>query len=156
MDLKSSMSRNITAIDALWRSCTKQRTVKPINEERPIRETGERVMERLMVKLLFKRSTIGDVATVEQDGADIGVVEQVGHVTVHDTPTSIDVSHSTFQLDRVLMLRFVEFSQTDSRTWRCRQSERAPQPVANHVLGVATEHLQYTRALVENDVRLDQ
>ena len=46
-------------------------------EERTVREPGQRVVEGLVDELLLERLALADVARVEDEAADVRVVEQV-------------------------------------------------------------------------------
>ena len=48
-------------------------------EQRPVRQPGEPVGERLQGQLLLEPAALGDVAGVEHQAADVGVVHQRGH-----------------------------------------------------------------------------
>ena len=48
-------------------------------EQRPVRQPGEPVGERLQGQLLLEPAALGDVAGVEHQPADVGVVDQRGH-----------------------------------------------------------------------------
>ena len=53
-----------------------QRVVQAVGEQRPVGEIGERVVERLVRELVLELLALGDVARVEDDAGDVGVVEQ--------------------------------------------------------------------------------
>jgi hypothetical protein len=51
--------------------------VEPVLEQRAIRQAGEVVVERRVAQAGLERDALGDVAEVEQDAVDVGVVEVV-------------------------------------------------------------------------------
>ena len=55
----------------------RERQGQAILEQRPVGETGEVVVERLMAELLLERDALGDVAEVEQDPVDQGIADVV-------------------------------------------------------------------------------
>ena len=50
------------------------------------------VVERLMVKFSLEGATLGHVPAVRDDGADVGVVQQVGQNGLELPPAAIDVA----------------------------------------------------------------
>ena len=53
-----------------------ERVRDPLREERAVRETRERVVERLVRELLLERTALGDVARGDDDAADVRHVER--------------------------------------------------------------------------------
>ena len=49
---------------------------EPVEEQGAVRQTGEGVMERLMIELLLQRTPLGHVSTVEHDRAHVGLIER--------------------------------------------------------------------------------
>ena len=56
----------------------RERVLHPVLEEDPVRESGEGVVEGLVLELALKADALADVARREHQSADVGVVEQVG------------------------------------------------------------------------------
>ena len=55
-----------------------QGVLDPVGEERAVRELRHRIVEGLVRELFLERLALADVAAVEDDAADVLVVEQVG------------------------------------------------------------------------------
>jgi hypothetical protein len=55
-----------------------QGVVDPVLEQGPVGQAGQRVVEGLVGELVLQLTALGDVAGVEDQAADAGVVEQVG------------------------------------------------------------------------------
>ena len=54
-----------------------QGVLDAVEEQRPVRQAGERVVERLVAQLVLERAATGDVADREHDAVHVRVVEQV-------------------------------------------------------------------------------
>ena len=72
----------------------------PVEEERPVGQSGQRVVEGLMVELLLQGPPVGDVAAVEHDGSDVRIVEQVGHDGLHLAPAAVSPQDPALVADR--------------------------------------------------------
>ena len=68
-----------------------ERVLNAISEQRPVGEIGDRVVERLVRELCFELLALGDVAKVDDDATDEGVLEQVGHhaLRVQQSPVAV-------------------------------------------------------------------
>ena len=55
-----------------------ERVLQPVLEQGPVRQAGQRVVERLLGQLLLVQRPLGDVTVVEDQTADGGVVKKVG------------------------------------------------------------------------------
>ena len=75
--LKSSRSRKITAGVRPSRRGAGDRLAHLLGEHRAVGEPGDGVVERLVRELGLERLALADVARVEQDPADVLVVDQV-------------------------------------------------------------------------------
>ena len=62
-----------------------------VGEQRAVREAGERVVEGLARQLGLEHLALGDVAVVDDDAADGGVVEQVAADRLHRPPRAVGV-----------------------------------------------------------------
>ena len=71
VDERDRRDRRVGAADA------GQGVLDPVEEQGPVRQPGERVVERLVAQLVLERAATGDVADREDDAVDVGVVEQV-------------------------------------------------------------------------------
>ena len=101
--LKSSRSRNSTASGRLSVASAAERVFDAITEQRPVREVGDRVVEGLIGELLLELLALGDVAQVDDDAADRGVVQQVGDQTLGVQQAAIAVANA--KLERLRGLR---------------------------------------------------
>ena len=71
-----------------------QRVVQAVGEQRPVGEVGERVVERLMRELVLELLALGDVAGVEDDAGDVGVVEQARAEDLGVAPHTVAAAHA--------------------------------------------------------------
>ena len=69
--LKSSRSRNSTATFFAWRRAPTEGMLEPIDVERPVRQTGERIVERLAGQLLLEVLPLADVVHREDETLDV-------------------------------------------------------------------------------------
>ena len=69
---------NSTAIGVPLVRAPRERVRDAVAEERAVREPGDRVVEGLVGELLLERLALADVARVQDDAADVLVVDQVG------------------------------------------------------------------------------
>src|SRR6266567_2033970 len=67
------------------------RNLEPVVEEHAIGQAGERVVERLVGKAVFQLLALGDVADVEKEAANVGVVQKVRAYRFKVSPGAIDV-----------------------------------------------------------------
>ena len=74
-----------------------------VDDERPVREAGERVVQGAIFERLFGGAPIGDVAHVRHDALDGGLVEQVRGAEVEPSPATVGMPPA--HLDRVLLGR---------------------------------------------------
>ena len=63
-----------------------------VGEERAIRKTRDRVVERLMRQLVLERLLLADVAAVEDDAADVLLLKKVGLLYLELQPRAVPVS----------------------------------------------------------------
>ena len=76
--LKSSRSRKITAGVRVVAPGARDRLADLLGEHRAVGQAGDGVVERLVRELGLELLALADVAGVEQDPADVLVVDQVG------------------------------------------------------------------------------
>ena len=69
----------------------RQRVLDAVHEEDAVRQAGQRIVERLPRELLLERLALGDVARVDDDPADGGMVEQVGADRLQVAPGAVAV-----------------------------------------------------------------
>ena len=67
------------------------RVLDAVGEERAVGEPGDRVVERLVRELVLERLALADVAAVQDDAADVLVVEQVGVLHLELQPRAVAV-----------------------------------------------------------------
>src|SRR5215216_770483 len=72
--------------------------VDPVLEQGPVGQRGQRVVERLVDQLVLELAALGDVAGVEDQPADAGVVEQVGDGDLGRAPVPVAVAQGQLQL----------------------------------------------------------
>ena len=89
--LKSSRSTNRTTTPAVLPAAPLQRMRHAVGEQRAVGEAGERVVEGLARELRLEHLALGDVAVVDDDAADRGVVEQVASDRLHRPPRAVGV-----------------------------------------------------------------
>ena len=70
---------------------------EPVEKQGAVGQAGERVVEGLVVELLFEGAAVGDIAAVEHDGADVGLIEEVGHDGVDGAPLAVGVGYAVFE-----------------------------------------------------------
>ena len=80
-----------------------ERVLHAIAEQRPVREVGDRVVERLVGELLLELLALGDVAQVDDDSADGGLVQKVGDQAFGVQQATIAVADA--ELERLRGLR---------------------------------------------------
>src|SRR5205823_2748726 len=66
---------------------------KAVEEEAPVREPGESVVQRLVDELLLGLLALGDVSSRDDPTPDAGVVEQVGDAALDPAPGPVAVLH---------------------------------------------------------------
>ena len=69
-----------------------ERVLNAVGEERAIRKTRDRVVERLMRQLVLERLLLADVAAVEDDAADVLLLKKVGLLYLELQPRAVPVS----------------------------------------------------------------
>ena len=89
--LKSSRSTNSTATGVGAAVGAGQRVVEPVGEQRAVGQAGQRVVEGVVLQLGLELLLRGDVAGGDDDGADVGVAEQVGVDALHVPPAAVAV-----------------------------------------------------------------
>ena len=75
--------------------------VHAVEEQRPVGEPGELVVERAVAELAFEVALFGDVAERRHDAVDRGAAEQVGDHDVGPAPMAVDVQQRRLELDGV-------------------------------------------------------
>ena len=68
-----------------------------IAEQRPVREVGDRIVKGLIGELLLELLALGDVAQVDDDPADRGVVQQVGEQTLGVQQATVAVANAKLE-----------------------------------------------------------
>ena len=74
-----------------------QRLLDPVLEQGPVGQVGQRVVERLVHQLVLQLLALADVAGVEHQTADAGVVEQVGdgHLGLAQPTVAVGIVNSS-------------------------------------------------------------
>ena len=70
----------------------------PIQEERAVGQSGQRVMEGLMTELLLEGTAIGDITTIADNGTDVGVAEEIGEDRLELAPASVDMKEPRLEM----------------------------------------------------------
>ena len=113
-----------------------QRLVEAIAEESAVRQARQAVVERLQRQLLLQAHPLGDVATVEDDAADLPVGAEVGDVRLEMPPLRELVHHPEDDLVRLAVrVRGAHRSQV------VRMHE-AREPLAEEILLRTAEHVR--------------
>ena len=68
-----------------------QGVLEPVGEQRPVGQAGEGVVEGVVLELRLELLLRGDVAGGDDDGADVGVVQQVGVDALHVAVAAVPV-----------------------------------------------------------------
>ena len=76
--------------------------VDPVLEQGPVGQRGQRVVEGLVDELVLELAALGDVAGVEDQAADAGVVEQVGDGELDGAPVAVAVAQRQLQLEHAV------------------------------------------------------
>ena len=71
-----------------------QGVLDPLGEQGPVGQAGQRVVERLVDELGLQLLAVGDVAGVEHQAADVGVLQQVGGDRLRVQPGAVAVAHA--------------------------------------------------------------
>jgi hypothetical protein len=71
----------------------RQRLLDPLGEQRAVGQAGQPVVERLVDELVLELLALGHVPGVEDQAADVGVVEQVGGDRLGVQPGAVAVPH---------------------------------------------------------------
>ena len=72
---------------------TGQGVLDPLGEQGPVGQAGQAVVERLVDELGLQLLAVGDVAGVQHQPADVGVLEQVGGDRLGVQPGAVTVAH---------------------------------------------------------------
>jgi hypothetical protein len=70
-----------------------QGVLDPLGEQGPVGQAGQPVVERLVDELGLELLAVRDVAGVEHQAADVGVLEQVGGDRLRVQPGAVAVAH---------------------------------------------------------------
>ena len=70
-----------------------------VGEERPIGQSGQRVVERLMAQLGLEVRPVGDIVAVDDETADRRLVGEVPRGPFEHAPPAVLVGHACFALD---------------------------------------------------------
>ena len=76
--------------------------VDPVLEQGPVGQRGQRVVEGLVDELVLELAALGDVAGVQDQAADAGVVEQVGDGELDGAPVAVAVAQRQLQLEHAV------------------------------------------------------
>ena len=71
--LNRSRSMNSTRVDRVGAGGAGVGLLQPVDEQRPVRQAGEPVVERLVGELLLERLALGDVAESDDRADDLAV-----------------------------------------------------------------------------------
>src|SRR5215203_6857922 len=74
-----------------------QGAFEAIHEQRPVRQPGKQIVERLIAELLYQGFALGDVPGVDHHTLHSRVVEQVVYDMLEVAPGAILVWHSELQ-----------------------------------------------------------
>ena len=69
----------------------------PVTEQSPVRQVGDGVVEGLVGELRLELLSLGDVAHVDHDAADRGVLQEVGGQTLSAQGASIAVANAELE-----------------------------------------------------------
>ena len=89
--LKSSRSTNRTATGVALPVGAGQGVLEPVGEQRAVGQAGEGVVEGVVLELRLELLLGGDVAGGDDDGADVGVAQQVGVDALHVPVAAVPV-----------------------------------------------------------------
>ncbi len=95
------------------RASAAERVFDAIPEQRPVREVGHWIVERLVGELLLQLLALGDIAQVDDDPANRGVLQQVGEQTLGVQQATIAVTNT--KLERLRGLRRARQQRAERR-----------------------------------------
>ena len=99
-DLKSSRSTNSTTTGSASGPGDAQGVVHAVEEQRPVGETGQLVVERAVAELALEVALLGDVAERGDDAVDRGAAEEVGDHDVGLALLAVGTQQRGLELDR--------------------------------------------------------
>ena len=82
-----------------------QRVLEAVGKPRAIGELGQRVVQRLVAQLFFERLALGDVADVQHEAADRGIIALVRPHELQVAPAAVRVADAALALHRLAALR---------------------------------------------------
>src|SRR5439155_9936461 len=82
-----------------------ERVANPLDEQRPVGEPGDRVVERLVRELLLECAALADVTAVEHDAADVLVLGEVGVEDLELADVLVAVAQWAFEDARLAVRR---------------------------------------------------
>ena len=112
-----------------------------IAEQRPVREVGDRIVKRLIGQLLLESLALGDIAQVDDDPADRGVLQQVGEQALGVQQATVAVANA--KLER-LRRPWRAGKQTEERRLDerlVRVGDVVQEPSADEVRDLVSENL---------------
>ena len=98
------------------------RVLDAVGEQRAVGEARDRVVERLVRELVLERLALADVAAVEDDAADVLVLQQVRVLNLELEPGAVAMPERA--LDHVGLRAAADVGLADAR-----QDLREPRPV---------------------------
>ncbi len=129
----------------------------PVDEQRPVGQPGERVVERLAVQLPLEGPPLGDVAAVEHDGVDVGIVEQVGHDGIHLPPRPVAMGDAAGEAATRRQPARQHLGELGPHRGQVVGVDQLAHVTAEEAVGVMSEHGLHARTLVAHHaVRADQ
>ena len=98
------------------------RVLDAVGEQRAVGEARDRVVESLVCELVLERLALADVAAVEDDAADVLVLQQVRMLNLELEPGAVPVPERA--LDHVCLRAAADVGLADAR-----QDLREPRPI---------------------------
>ena len=138
-----------------------QRAVQPVAEQRPIRQTSQRIEERLLRELALEILALIDAMRGDDNAADIAFVTKVGHEQFHIACPARRVDQSQLGLPHRPGLVQQLVPELPGGRFVLRLDDRGQQPVYQGIWRVAPRSLR-RRALIgdlttgctnQNDIR---
>ncbi len=134
-----------------------ERVVDAVEEQCPIGESREGVVEGLTIERSFERPSIRDVTAVEHDRLDVGIVEEVRHDRVELAPAAVGMAHPARDLGGRARPRRQHLRQLRTHRGRVVGMDDVAHSLADQLVAAPSEHRPHGRALVGHDaVPIDQ
>ena len=127
------------------------RVLHAVGEKGPVGEIRDGVVERLMRELLLERFPLADVAAVQDDAADVLVLEQIGVLHFELKPGSVAVTEAAFDhvgLGAPAGVRIADTGKYLRQPGAVRLGEYLGELRPFHLVGPISEHSLDGRALI--------